>query len=93
MKKIDINDLFNGWLKYHSTTVDDVAKQYPEEVKSPIWYKLFPVTQEQYDEWEIWAKQHIKDVTKASKKKIDHEWPWICLSCAPYVPKKIIKDG
>jgi hypothetical protein len=85
MKKVEINDLFNGWLKYHNTNVDNVVKQYPEEVKSPEWFKLFPVTQEQYNEWETWAKQHIKNITKMSKKRIDYEWAWVCLSCAPHV--------
>ena len=86
MKKIDRNDLLNGWLKYHNTTVEEVVNNHPKEVlQSPEWFKLYPCTQEQHDEWELWAKNLIRKQTKFPKKMIDREWPFIYLDCSPYV--------
>lgn len=86
MKKIDRNDLLNGWLKYHNTTAEEVIKNHPKEVlQSPEWFKLYPCTQEQHDEWVLWAKDFIKKQTKMSKKMIDREWWVVYLDCSPYV--------
>jgi hypothetical protein len=87
MKKVNGDDLLNGWLKkYHNTTVEEVAKNYPPEViQSPKWFKLFPVTQQEHDEWEKWALDYIRGVTRLSKRAIAKGWPLVYLDTAPYV--------
>jgi len=93
MRKVDRKDLLNGWLKYHNTNVDEVIAKHPKEVlEHSDWFKLYPVTQEQSDEWEKWAKEHIKKVTKLPKKSIDRGWGMVYLDCTPNViedPKKL----
>jgi hypothetical protein len=90
MKEISIDELQNYWLtKYHNTNVNDILLKHPEEAKTSKWYDLFPVTQEQHDEWEIWAKEYIRKKTKSSKKSIERNWCWIHLDASP----NIIKDN
>lgn len=79
------DDILNGWLKYHNTNVDEVVEKYPEEIKSPEWFKLFPCTQEQCDEWENWAKDLLKKKDKLRNWQIDRMWGFIYLDCSPYV--------
>lgn len=79
------DDILNGWLKYHNTNVDEVVEKYPEEIKSPEWFKLFPCTQEQCDEWENWAKDLLKKKDKLKNWEIDRMWGFIYLDCSPYV--------
>ena len=31
MKQVSREDLLNGWLKYHNTTVEEVIKTHPKE--------------------------------------------------------------
>lgn len=86
MKQVDRKDLINGWLKYHNTTVEEVVSKHPKEVlNKPDWLKLYPVTQEQYDEWEKFAKDLIKKVTKLPKKAIDKSWWAVYLDCVPNI--------
>lgn len=85
MKKVNRTDLLDGWLKYHNTNCKEVIAKYPEEIKEPTWFNLFPVTQEQHDEWVIWAKAYTKDVTKLSKKLIDKYWGFIYLDTSPTI--------
>ena len=87
MKKLPSREeLLNGWLKYHNTTVEGVISKHPKEVlESPDWFKLYPVTQEQYDEWESWAKSYIKECTKYTKKYINRKWEWLALDIGPHV--------
>jgi hypothetical protein len=79
------DDILNGWLKYHNTNVKEVVEKYPEEIKSPEWFKLFPCTQEQCDEWENWAKDLLKKKDKLKNWEIDRMWGFIYLDCSPYV--------
>ena len=85
MMQYDRNEIINGWLKYHNTTVDEILKQYPEECKSGQWFALFKVTQEQHDEWVVWAKKRIREMSKVSKKFIDRVWPYIYLNDSPSI--------
>lgn len=88
MKKPSREDILNGWLKYYDTTIGEVKTLHDEELlKSPDWFKLYPVTQEQHDEWVIWAKEYIRKVTKMSKKFIDRGWGMVYLDCAPNIIK------
>lgn len=89
MKQISREELMDWWLsKYHNTNSKEVAEKYPEECKSADWFKLFPVTKDQEDEWVKWAKDHIRKVTKLSKKMIDRNWPLIYLDTSPYVKQE-----
>lgn len=74
------------WLrKYHNTTVKEVVEKHPEEVKSPEWFKLYPCTQEQHDEWVEEAKSLLKKVFRMSKYRLDRAWGLIYLNTAPYI--------
>lgn len=87
MKKADRNVLLNWWLeKYHNTSIDEVIKTHPKEVlESPDWFKLYPCTQEQCDEWEEWGKKYVKKETKCSNSMLEKGWGLVFLDCAPYV--------
>ena len=88
MKKPSREDILNGWLKYYDTTIEEIKTLHDEEIlKSPDWFKLYPVTQEQHDEWVIWAKEYIKKTTKLSKKFVDKNWGFVYIDCAPNVIK------
>ena len=86
MRQVERNDLLNGWLKYHGTTVEEVIAKHPKEVlESTEWFKLYPVTQEQCNEWEKWAKDFIKKETKYPNKVIERGWGMVFLDVAPYI--------
>ena len=88
MKKPSREDIINGWLKYYNTTVEEVISTLPKELlDTPDWFKLYPVTQEQHDEWVKWAKGYIKKVTKMSKRFVDVHWGFVYLDCAPNIIK------
>ena len=79
------DDIINGWLRYHGTTVQEVVEKHPEEAKSGEWFDLYPVTQEQHDQWEDWAKEYIRKKTKFSKKRIERGWGLTYLYAAPKI--------
>lgn len=86
IKKADLTRDFlrDMWLsKYHNTNSEEVAKKHPEEVKTPEWFKLYPCTQEQAEEWERDAKALIKRVLKISNYILEREWGFIYLDVAP----------
>jgi len=87
MKLPTQSELLNLWLqKYHNTTAEEIASTYPEEItKSSDWFKLFPCTQEQSDEWKKEAKQLLNKKYKISKKMIESGWWSIELNCTPYI--------
>lgn len=90
MRKVNREDLLNGWLKYHNTTVAEVITKHPKEVlDSPDWFKLYPCTQEQHDEWLTWAKEYTKKVTGIRGLLFDKSWGFVYLDCAPYVKKEV----
>lgn len=78
-------ELINGWLKYHNTTAQEVVTNHPEEAKSGAWFSLYKVSQEQHDEWVVWAKALIRKKDKISKKMLDRNWPYIFLDLSPTV--------
>ena len=92
MKKVDRKDLLNWWLKkFHNTNTDElISKHYKEVLESPDWFKLYPCTQEQCDEWEKWAKDYIKKETKLPKSLVEKSWWSVYLDCSPYVKREII---
>lgn len=89
MKTPTREEIMNLWLsKYHNTTVDEVIAKHPQEVLSNSdWFKLYPCTQEQHDEWEKECKTLLNKKYKISKTMIKYGWWSIALDCSPYVPK------
>jgi len=88
-KKITREDALNWWLKkYHNTTVEEVAKAQPEECKTPEWFKLYPVTQEQHDEWYKWIVDALSKERRMSKTYIIKHFSFDYLDCAPALIEK-----
>ena len=89
MKKIERNVLMDWWLqKFHNTNIEEVITTHPKEVlESPDWFKLFPCTQEQCDEWEMWAKDYLRKEGKFPQRMVDRGWGLVFLDCAPYVSR------
>lgn len=87
-KQIEGNDLYNAWLKYHNTNVDEIVKKHPKLSKTPKWFNKYAVTQEQHDEWVEWAKEHIRKITKYSKRYIDRHFWSVYLNYAPSIKTK-----
>jgi len=91
MKKIETTreDLLDWWLsKYHNTNVNELIKKHTEqELSTTDWFKLYPVTKEQEQEWVDWAKKKLMKEYKVSSKEIFDKayWCWIYLDCSPYV--------
>ena len=83
------DDYLNWWLsKYHNTNVEEVINTHDKEtLSSPNWFKLYPVTQEQHDEWEKWAKATYKKENRLNKAMLNRSWGFVYLDVAPYVPK------
>lgn len=84
MKQVNREDLLNGWLKYWNTTVEEVVKRHPKEfLRDSDWFRAYAVTQEQHDEWEKWAKEHVRKTTKLPKRFIDKIWGFTYLDVVP----------
>lgn len=75
------------WLKkYHNITTADVVRLHPEEIKNPDWFKLYPCTQKQYEEWKVWAEGEVMKDCKITKYALRKSYWWsIELDCAPYI--------
>ena len=90
MKKIpNREELLDLWLsKYHNTNIQELISKHPEEVlKSSDWFKLYPCTQEQEDEWIKEAKELLRKKYKMSKWMVDKGWWSVYLNCSPYVER------
>ena len=91
MNKVNQTDLINWWLeKFHNTNLDKVVEDNPEWKDNPSghtreFYKKYAVTTSQYLEWQTWAKEYTRKVTKFSKKAVDSSWWAIELNCAPSI--------
>lgn len=91
MKKVKIETLIDWWLeKYHNTNLKKVKKLHPEWDKDPEthsreFYDTYKVTQAQHDEWEAWALNYTKKVTKLSMKAIKQSWWSIYLNSSPSI--------
>ena len=85
MKKVTEEEIYNGWLKYHGLTVDELIKQDPETIKTPEWYKKYAVTQTQHDEWYEWAIDLICKRMKCSRKLAMRSFAFDYLNLAPSV--------
>ena len=82
------NEIINGWLKYHNTTIEEVFAKNPHyEEDNRQFFLDYAVTQEQHDEWLEWAKNKLKTDLKLTKKRLERSWPWVYLDCSPFVKK------
>lgn len=82
-----MREILDGWLKYHDLDVDKLIASQPKEVlEDSGWFELYPVTQEQYDEWVAWAKKYILANYRISKTMLERIWGRIALDYAPYCP-------
>ncbi len=84
---IERDEILNLWLtKFHNTNVKEVIEKHPKEVlMDPSWFKLYPVTQEQYDEWEKESKEYILKNYQVHKETLKRAFWQISLDCGPYV--------
>jgi hypothetical protein len=88
MKFYNGNELINGWLKYHNTTIEEVFDKNPHYKEDNRQFFLdYAVTHSQHEEWEKWAKNKLKIDLKLTKKRLDLSWPWVYLDCSPNVIK------
>jgi len=86
-------EIIDAWLKYHGTNVNGLFKRHDlKTLKDPSWFKLYPVTQKQYDRWELWAKKYIKKHTNMPEALIEKSWGFTSLDCAPYVKHENIDN-
>jgi hypothetical protein len=88
-------DIIRDWWlkKFHNTTSEEVVKKYPEQCKTPSWFKLYPVTQQQHDEWHEWMLGALQKEWRCSKKYI-RKYSWaIYLQLAPNVKEDDMADG
>ena len=90
-KLVDPTVLIDWWLtKYHNTNLKEVQDTHPEWLEEPEkhtndFYREYMVTQEQHDEWEKWAKEYTKKITKVNKAVLERSWVWTYLNTAPRV--------
>ncbi len=84
-EKISSELILNQWLKYHNTTIKEVEVKHPKELKKGTWFNYYPVTKEQYDEWNEWLVGYIKTITKLSIPRIKKDLPWVRLDFAPNI--------
>lgn len=93
-KKVSSKILINWWLeKYHNTDLDKILEENPKWKENPEnytrdFYNKYKVTQEQHDEWEVWAKEYTKKITKISIKNLNRSWWSIYLNTSPSVIKE-----
>lgn len=86
--KLTRTDVINWWLqKYFNTNASEVAIKYPEEVKTAGWFELFPVTQEQHDEWYDWVISESSKDFRCSRARIKKRFAFDYLDCAPHIIK------
>ena len=85
-------DYLNWWLKkYHNTSVEEVIETHDKEtLESPDWFKLYPVTQQQHDAWEKWARKQFKKEHRLTDKGVDRYWGFTYLDVAPYVERNLV---
>ncbi|MBC7088696.1 MAG: hypothetical protein H5T96_09580 [Tissierellales bacterium] len=50
--------------------------------------ETYSVSDEEYNEWEEWAKAYVKKVTKLPKRYVDRSWWSVVLSVSPMVKQQ-----
>ena len=88
-KKVLTNEyLINLWLtKYHNTTIEEVFSTpwRRSRLKGNKFFRKYPVTQEQHDEWNKEAKEIFRKHFSISKSYIDKAWGLTYLNTSPSV--------
>lgn len=90
-KKINTDTLVNWWLgKYFNTNLDKVLEENSKWNENPFkysreFYEMYQVTQEQHDEWLIWAKKYVKTTLKISTQRLNLGWGFLYLNSAPMI--------
>lgn len=90
MKKQKLTEavIIEYWLKkYHDTTIKGVVEKYPKLYKTPKWYKKYPLTQQQHDEWYDWVIKTLMKEYKYSKTRTMKSFALSYLNCAPSIKK------
>ena len=84
--------LINWWLeKYHNTNLEKVQAEHPDWTKdnpdynSLMFYDAYPCTQEQHDEWLVWAKEKFAKHFRLTKKQVDRHFALTYLNVSPKV--------
>jgi len=87
MKIPNEDELRDLWLKkYHNITVAKLVELLPKEVlQSSDWFKLYPCTQRQHDEWVVECREYLNKECKLTKYIIEQGWGLLYLNCSPYV--------
>lgn len=86
--KLTIENLINLWMtKIYNTTIQEEQSKNPELFTSSEWYKQYPVTQQQHDEWEIEAKTLFHKYVKEPKNSNSMFWGLTYLNSSPYIKK------
>jgi hypothetical protein len=92
MKKKQLSelDLINLWMTKHFNTTyqEELLKNPPEVMQSSDWYRLYPVTQQQHDEWEVEAKEVFRKHFKLKKTSVNRYWGLTYLNTSPYVKQE-----
>lgn len=87
MKRTDLTEeyLINGWMqKYHGLTIAEAYEKEPW-TDSHDFYKRYPVTQEQHDEWYAWALDIFAKTYKYKKSYVKTAFAFIYLNTSPSV--------
>lgn len=85
-EKLTEEDLINMWMtKHYNTTIQEETSKDPEKFKSSEWYKSYPLTQKQHDEWEAEARQRFKKYLKLTDYGVGRYWGFTYLNVSPYV--------
>lgn len=89
-KRTTREDILNYWLqKYHNTNVQELIEKHPKEVlENPDWFKLYPVTDAQHDEWYNWAISTLSKEYKFSKEMTRKQFVFMYLDTAPNIKKE-----
>ena len=86
--KLTLEILINHWMtKIYNTTIQEEQSKNPELFASSEWFKQYPVTQQQHDEWEIEAKALFHKYVKEPKNCNSMFWGLTYLNSSPYIKK------
>lgn len=84
--KTTLDEFTNWWLnKYHNTSLDELLKTQTDLMYTLAWYKKYPVTPEQHDEWYDWAIATVCKEYRMSAKMAKRQFVFAYLNCAPCV--------
>jgi hypothetical protein len=86
--ELTLDDMLNMWLvPFFGTTIEEVTKNWEGEPNSREFYRKYAVTQEQHDMWYSWAIFALSKQYRLSKKRMEWDFCFSYLNCAPQVKK------